>query len=120
MTKTKLLLAGLITGTMAFGVACRTDQTTSRTPTTTMNTQDTGGSGDVTNRTRGEGMTPMPEDNATREMEPQVHENPTSPPPATGGSGLEPQPMDQTDRLPPETNQEPQPHSTDDMPTPVQ
>lgn len=125
MTKTKLLLTGLITGAMAFGVACRTDQTASRTTTPT-STQDTGGSGNVTNRTRGEGMTPMPEENGTREMEPEVHENPTSPPPDTGGSGLDPQPIDKVDKLdkmdklPPETNVEPQPNTTDSMPKPVQ
>ena len=111
MTKTQLLLTGLITGAMAFGVGCRTDQTASRGPAPTSPMSNTGGSGDVTHRTRGEGMTPMPEENGTREMEPEVHENPTSPPPAPGigGSG--------TDRLPPESNLEP--GSSVPMPTPV-
>ena len=97
MKTTKLLLAGLISGTMALGVACSTDKAARNTePVPTESTgMGTGGAGpDVYAPTRGDDMTPIPEQDATREMEPDVHQTPMGEPPGTGGAGLdEPQPM---------------------------
>ncbi|QRK11567.1 hypothetical protein JQX13_16720 [Archangium violaceum] len=106
MTKTKLLLAGLLTGAVAFGTACKTDQGTANTGTgtdTTIMTQDAG--------TGGAGVDTLPEE-GTREMEPGAHggyPTPSTNPaePGTGGTGLEPESMDNTDRLGGETSDEP-------------
>jgi hypothetical protein len=40
-------------------------------------------------------------------MEPDVHEGNTVDEPGTGGTGLEPEPIDQTDRMGGETGEEP-------------
>lgn len=89
MTKTKLLLAGLLTGAVAFGTACKTDTaTTSPEPMTPATTDDagTGGTGFDTPQTA-----PLPDD-GIREREPDVHNTPIDEP-GTGGSGLEPNGM---------------------------
>ncbi|HYO53698.1 hypothetical protein [Archangium sp.] len=109
MTKTKLLLAGLLAGAVAFGTACKTDKGTTNTGTdqTTTMTQDagTGGAGvDTLDRGREE-MDPLPQE-GTREMEPGVHEG-THEEPGTGGTGLEPEPIDRTNTLGGETSDEP-------------
>lgn len=116
MTKTKLLLAGLLTGAVAFGTACKTDKGTANTGTgtdTTTMTQDagTGGTGLDNPDNLPPDTQPLPEE-GTREMEPGVHggyPTPSTPPaePGTGGTGLEPEPMDSTDRLGGETSDEP-------------
>jgi hypothetical protein len=111
MTKTKLLLAGLVAGAVAFGTGCKTDKgpanTNTGTDTTTMSTDaGTGGAGvDTMDRGREE-MDPLPQE-GTREMEPGVHDD-TLTEPGTGGTGLEPEPMDRTnDTLGGETSDEP-------------
>jgi hypothetical protein len=112
MTKTKLLLAGLVAGAVAFGTGCKTDKGpantgTGTTDTTTMSTDaGTGGAGmDTMDRGREE-MDPLPQE-GTREMEPGVHDDIPAEP-GTGGTGLEPEPMDRTnDTLGGETSDEP-------------
>jgi hypothetical protein len=105
MTKTKLLLAGVLAGAVAFGTACKTDKGTTNTGTdTTMMGTDagTGGAGmdDMDTRER---MDPLPEE-GTREMEPGVHDD-TLNDPGTGGAGMDTEPMDPSmDR---ETSDEP-------------
>ncbi len=100
MTKTKLLLAGVLAGAVAFGTACKTDKGTANTgtgtDTTTMGTDaGTGGAGmddtmdDMDTRDR---MDPLPEE-GTREMEPGMHEG-TLDEPGTGGAGMGTEPMD--------------------------
>lgn len=106
MTKTKLLLAGLLAGAVAFGTACKTDKGTTNTGTdqTTTMAPDagTGGTGlDNPNQ----GVNPLPQE-GTREMEPGVHEG-THEEPGTGGTGLEPEPIDRTGPLGGETSDEP-------------
>ncbi len=109
MTKTKLLLAGLLTGAMAFGTACKTNTSTANTdtgngtatgttgvgteqPTSMTPDAGTGGTGlDDPNQ----GVNTLPPE-GTREMEPGVHDN-TTEEPGTGGTGLEPEPIDRTD-----------------------
>jgi hypothetical protein len=101
MTKTKLLLAGVLAGAVAFGTACKTDKGTTNsgtgTGTTMMGGDDagTGGAGmdntmdDMDTRDR---MDPLPEE-GTREMEPGVHDD-TLNEPGTGGAGMDTEPMD--------------------------
>lgn len=95
MTKTKLLLAGVLAGAVAFGTACKTDKGTTNTDTgtgtdtSTMGTDaGTGGAG----MDNPDYMDPLPEE-GTREMEPDVHEG-THEDPGVGGGGLEPEPLD--------------------------
>ncbi|HYO67990.1 MAG TPA: hypothetical protein VEU33_18125 [Archangium sp.] len=109
MTKTKLLLAGLLAGAVAVGTGCKTDKGTTNTgtDTTTMSTDaGTGGAGvDTMDRGR-EQVDPLPQE-GTREMEPGVHDDIPAQP-GTGGTGLEPEPMDRTnDTLGGETSDEP-------------
>ncbi|WP_375768993.1 hypothetical protein NR798_46230 [Archangium gephyra] len=109
MTKTKLLLAGLVAGAVAFGTGCKTDKGTTNTgtDTSTMSTDaGTGGAGiDTMDRGREE-VDPLPQE-GTREMEPGVHDDIPAEP-GTGGTGLEPEPMDRTnDTLGGETSDEP-------------
>ena len=107
MKKTQWLMAGLLTGAMALGAGCMTDKASTR---------GTGGSGpsvdQTDNRPRGEGMTPMPEEDGIREMEPSVHEEPLGdPPPGTGGAGLEESPLDrQNQPMEPVIPSTPAPH----------
>ena len=70
MTKTKLLLAGLLAGAVAVGTGCKTDKGTANTGTDTTNTMapDAGTGG------AGEEMEPLPQE-GTREMEPGVHDD---------------------------------------------
>lgn len=109
MTKTKLLLAGLLAGAVAFGTGCKTNQGTTNTGTdqTTTMTPDAGmGGAGVDTMDRGrEEVDPLPQE-GTREMEPGVHEG-THEEPGTGGTGLEPEPIDPTDSLGGETSDEP-------------
>jgi hypothetical protein len=99
MTKTKLLLAGVLAGAVAFGTACKTDKGTTNTGTgtgtdTTMMGGDdagTGGAG-MDNMDTRERMDPLPEE-GTREMEPGVHDD-TLDDPGTGGAGMDTEPMD--------------------------
>jgi hypothetical protein len=111
MTRTRLLLTGLLAGAVAFGTACKTDKgntnTGTGTDTTTMGTDaGTGGAGyDNPDHSR-QGVNPVPEE-GTREMEPGVHEGNTVDEPGTGGTGLEPEPIDRTDRMGGETSDEP-------------
>jgi hypothetical protein len=106
--KTKLLLAGLVAGAVAFGTGCKTDKGTTNTGTDTTNTMatdaGTGGAGvDTMDRGREE-VDPLPQE-GTREMEPGVHDDIPAEP-GTGGTGLEP--MDRTnDTLGGETSDEP-------------
>ncbi|MFY0582191.1 hypothetical protein ACN28S_55045 [Cystobacter fuscus] len=103
MTKTKLLLAGLLTGAVAFGTACKTDTATkSPEPMTPATTEDagTGGTGFDTPRS-----TPLPND-GIREREPDVHNTPLDEP-GTGGSGLEPNGMMPPDSIGNEPMDEP-------------
>lgn len=109
MTKTKLLLAGLLAGAVAVGTGCKTDKgsTNTGTDTSTMSTDaGTGGAGvDTMDRGREE-VDPLPQE-GTREMEPGVHDD-IPDEPGTGGTGLEPEPMDRTnDTLGGETSDEP-------------
>ncbi|MFE8603647.1 hypothetical protein [Archangium violaceum] len=111
MTKTKLLLAGLVAGAVAFGTGCKTDKgaanTNTGTDTSSMPTDaGTGGAGaDTMDRDR-EDVEPLPQE-GTREMEPGVHDDIPAQP-GTGGTGLEPEPMDRTnDSLGGETSDEP-------------
>lgn len=101
MTKTKLLLTGLLAGAVAFGTACKTDRGTTGTGTdTTPMGADagTGGAGmDNTDRTR-QGTNPVPEE-GTREMEPDVHEGTHEDMPGTGGTGLDDEPMNEDDTM---------------------
>jgi hypothetical protein len=101
MTKTKLLLTGLLAGAVAFGTACKTDKGatgTGNTDTTTMGTDaGTGGAGyDNPDRSR-QGTNPVPEE-GMREQEPGVHEG-THDMPGTGGTGLDDEPMNESDNL---------------------
>jgi hypothetical protein len=100
MTRTKLLLTGLLAGAVAFGTACKTDKAAAGTSTdTTPMGMDagTGGAGmDDTDRTR-QGTNPVPEE-GVREQEPGVHEG-SHDMPGTGGTGLEDEPMDESDNL---------------------
>jgi hypothetical protein len=111
MTRTKLLLTGLLAGAVAFGTACKTDKgntnTGTGTDTTTMGTDaGTGGAGyDNPDHSR-PGDNPVPEE-GIREMEPGVHEGNTVEEPGTGGTGLEPEPMDRANDLGGETGEEP-------------
>jgi hypothetical protein len=126
MTKTKLLLTGLLAGAVAFGTACKTDKGTTTPPSTGTDTSvmstdgGTGGAGqDIP-------VSPLPQE-GTREMEPGVHEGNTHGEPGTGGTGLEPEtePIDRADddSLGGETGDEPlnpgapanQPPPTEDM-----
>lgn len=108
--KTKLLLAGLVAGAVAFGTGCKTDKGTTNTGTDQTNTMSTdagtGGAGiDTMDRGREE-VDPLPQE-GTREMEPGVHDDIPAEP-GTGGTGLEPEPMDRTnDTLGGETSDEP-------------
>ncbi|WPB77506.1 hypothetical protein KYC5002_52070 [Archangium violaceum] len=111
MTKTKLLLAGLVAGAVAFGTGCKTDKgaanTNTGTDTSSMPTDaGTGGAGaDTMDRDR-EDVEPLPQE-GTREMEPGVHDDIPAQP-GTGGTGLEPEPMDRTNEpLGGETSDEP-------------
>jgi hypothetical protein len=89
MTKTKLLLAGLLTGAVAFGTACKTDTaTTGSPPATPASTDDAGTGGTGFNTPQ---SAPLPDD-GIREREPDVHNTPIDEP-GTGGSGLEPDGM---------------------------
>ncbi|HEX8436330.1 hypothetical protein [Archangium sp.] len=122
MTRTKLLLTGLLAGAVAFGTACKTDKgntnTGTGTGTDTMATDaGMGGAGyDNPDHSR-MGDNPVPEE-GMREMEPGVHEGNTVEEPGTGGTGLEPEPIDRTDRMGGETGEEPlnpgAPANTDD------
>jgi hypothetical protein len=114
MTKTKLLLTGLLAGAVAFGTACKTDKgatgtdTSTGANTTTMGTDaGTGGAG-YDNPDRG-GVNPLP-DEGTREREPGVHEGdihaPAGNAPA-GNPGLEPGPLGEERDLSNETGEEP-------------
>ncbi|MGZ3461798.1 MAG: hypothetical protein ACXU86_25175 [Archangium sp.] len=101
MTKTKLLLTGLLAGAVALGTACKTEKShanTSTDQTPPMATDaGTGGTG-YENPDRGpQGVTPVPED-STREMGPGVHQGPHEQP-GTGGTGLGQEPVDQNDNL---------------------
>jgi hypothetical protein len=106
--KTKLLLAGLVAGAVAFGTGCKTDKGTTNAGTDTTNTMSTdagtGGAGvDTMDRGREE-VDPLPQE-GTREMEPGVHDDIPAEP-GTGGTGLEP--MDRTnDTLGGEMSDEP-------------
>ncbi|MFY0527485.1 hypothetical protein ACN28I_31495 [Archangium gephyra] len=108
--KTKLLLAGLVAGAVAFGTGCKTDKGTTNTSTDQTNTMSTdagtGGAGvDTMDRGREE-VDPLPQE-GTREMEPGVHDDIPAEP-GTGGTGFEPEPMDPTnDTLGGETGDEP-------------
>jgi hypothetical protein len=113
---TKLLLTGLLAGAVAFGTACKTDKSNTNTSTgtdtdTTMTTDaGTGGAGYDTPDRSSQDVTPVPEE-GVREMEPGVHEGHTieepGEEPGTGGTGLEPEPIDRTDSLDEETGEEP-------------
>ena len=109
MTKTKLLVAGLLAGAVAFGTGCKTDKGTTNTGTDTSTMSTDGGMGgagvDTMDRGR-EQVDPLPQE-GTREMEPGVHDDIPAQP-GTGGTGLEPEPMDRTnDTLGGETSDEP-------------
>ncbi|MCY1083081.1 hypothetical protein [Archangium lansingense] len=106
MTKTKLLLAGLVAGAVAFGTGCKTDKGAENTGTATMAPDaGTGGAGvDPMERGREE-MDPLPPE-GTREMEPDAHDD-TLDEPGTGGTGLEQEPLDPDDSLGGETSDEP-------------
>jgi hypothetical protein len=112
MTKTKLLLTGLLAGAVAFGTACKTDKgsthTGTGTDTTTMGTDaGTGGTGyDNPDNTRS--SHPLPQE-GTREMEPGVHEGDTHERPGTGGAGMDQEPIDRAgdNSLGGETSDEP-------------
>jgi hypothetical protein len=117
MTRTKLLLTGLLAGAVAFGTACKTDKGTTNTDTgtNTMATDaGTGGAGYDNPDQGSQGMNPVPEE-GTREMEPDVHEGNTLDEPntgdldepGTGGTGLEPEPIDRTNDMGDETGEEP-------------
>jgi hypothetical protein len=98
MTKTKLLLTGLLAGAVAFGTACKTDKAATNTDTTTPLGTDAGMGGagyDHPDHSR-QGTNPVPEE-GTREMEPDVHEGTHDMPPGTGGTGLEDEPMNESD-----------------------
>jgi hypothetical protein len=100
MTKTKLLLTGLLAGAVAFGTACKTDKgntnTGTGTDTTTMGTDaGTGGTG-YGNPDSSPSTNPPPSE-GTREMEPGVHEGDTHEEPGTGGTGMDQEPMDPSD-----------------------
>ena len=106
--KTKLLLAGLVAGAVAFGTGCKTDKGTTNTgtdQTSTMSTDAGTGGADIDTMDRGrEEVDPLPQE-GTREMEPGVHDDIPAEP-GTGGTGLEP--MDRTnDTLGGETSDEP-------------
>lgn len=109
MTKTKLLVAGLLAGAVALGTGCKTDKGTTNTGTDNSATMapdaGTGGAGvDPMDRSREE-VEPLPQE-GTREMEPDVHDD-TPAEPGTGGTGLEPEPLDPADGLGGETSDEP-------------
>ncbi|ATB29563.1 hypothetical protein [Melittangium boletus] len=94
MTKTKLLLAGLLTGAVAFGAGCKTD-TASRSGTqqSTPPAPDTGTGGtgfDTPQSMPPSDTTPIEGDTGTREREPDVHRAPPLDEPGTGGSGTLP------------------------------
>src|SRR5690242_14134852 len=75
MTKTKLLLAGLLTGAVALGTACKTDKGTTNTgaaQTTTM-TPDAG-TGGAGMDSPSQDVYPLPQE-GTREMEPRSEEH---------------------------------------------
>lgn len=97
MTKTKLLLTGLLAGAVAFGTACKTDKGSTNTGTgtgtdTTMGTDaGTGGTGSE-NPAYPPSSHPLPQE-GTREMEPEVHQG-THEEPGTGGTGMEQEPID--------------------------
>ncbi len=123
MTRTKLLLTGLLAGAVAFGTACKTDKGNTNTGTstdttntgpgtdTTMTTDaGTGGAGyDTPDRSR-QDVNQEPQE-GTRELEPGVHEGHTIEEPfdepGTGGTGLDEEPIDRTDSLGEETGEEP-------------
>jgi hypothetical protein len=109
MTKTKLLLTGLLAGAVAFGTACKTDQSaTTGTGTTGTDTTTTGtdtGTGGAGHADPGRGkVNPLP-DEGTREREPGVHKGDTHAP--AGNSGLEPGPLGDERDLSNETGEEP-------------
>lgn len=112
MTRTKLLLTGLLAGAVAFGTACKTDKGTTDTTTNpgmdqTQMAPDSGTGGSTyTNPNEGrEDVNPVP-DESTRESEPGVHQQPNEEEPGTGGTGFEPQPLDR-DNLGGENSSEP-------------
>jgi hypothetical protein len=113
MTRTKLLLTGLLAGAMAFATACKTDQShTNTNPDQTSMPGDagTGGTGlDNPDRSR-QGVNPVPEE-GTRELEPGVHEEP-----GTGGTGLHGEPHDESDTLTGEDPLHPHPSTTEPLP----
>jgi hypothetical protein len=119
MTKTKLLLTGLLAGAVAFGTACKTDRsatgTGTGTDTTTMGTDaGTGGAGmDNTDHTR-QGTNPVPEE-GMREQEPGVHEGHPDMQ-GTGGTGLEDEPMDESDNITGEDPLNPDSPTTEPLP----
>jgi hypothetical protein len=111
MTKTKLLLTGLLAGAVAFGTACKTDKGSTNTGTgtdTTMGTDaGTGGTG-YDNPDQPPSSQPLPQE-GTREMEPGVHEGDAHGEPGTGGTGMEQEPIDKAgdNSLGGETSDEP-------------
>jgi hypothetical protein len=105
MTKTRLLLAGLLTGAVAVGTACKTDTSTTTPGTqptmpTSADDAGTGGTGFDTPQSA-----PLPDD-GIREREPDVHNTPIDEP-GTGGSGLEPHDMDRPDAMGDDTADKP-------------
>ena len=109
MTKTKLLLTGLLAGAVAFGTACKTDKGSTKTGTdTTMGTDaGTGGTG-YDNPNQPPSSNPLPPE-GTREMEPGVHQGDAHEQPGTGGAGMDQEPIDRSgdDSLGGETGSEP-------------
>jgi hypothetical protein len=117
MTKTKLLLAGLLTGAVAFGTACKTDKGTTNTGTDTNTMATDAGTGGTGLDNPHPDIHPLPQE-GTREMEPGVHEG-TIEEPGTGGTGLGPEPIDRMDPLGGETSDEPlNPGAPAHQPTP--
>ena len=115
MTRTKLLLTGLLAGAVAFGTACKTDKGSTNTgtgtgsDTTTMGTDaGTGGTGYDNPDTYPPSSNPLPQE-GTREMEPGVHEGDAHGQPGTGGAGMNQEPIDRAgdDSLGGETSDEP-------------
>ncbi|HEX8822790.1 MAG TPA: hypothetical protein VF794_22885 [Archangium sp.] len=107
MTKTRLLLTGLLAGAVAFGTACKTDTAakSTTTPPPIGASSGAGGAGiDTPDEDTSQNTNPTPEE-GTRETEPGVHEGTHHPDPGTGGAGLEPEPLDSS--LEGETSDEP-------------
>ncbi|PTL79545.1 hypothetical protein [Vitiosangium sp. GDMCC 1.1324] len=105
MTKTKLLLASVLAGAVAYGAACKTDKTAANaniekaeeTVDTIPDAGDGTGVGKPPN-SGGSGYDPLPAE-GERESEPGVHQSAPPDEPGTGGSGLEPEPLDKSDDL---------------------